>query len=205
MADLLRLKSQLLGARYGADDTTSDDGAGVYAFFLAGPTVLAGMRIEPRGLIYVGAADSSGDVRDQFAYADSGFSTLRRSLGALLKEQLRLNAIPRGLRQPETTRNYRFCDGSEQRLTLWMRANLRYGFVVLPREVKSVARALIADLGPPLNLIHWPNPQGPYLRALRAICRDEAHNAGRSPGSPGNVCAPLPPSDAATPRLLRGE
>jgi hypothetical protein len=195
MPDLVKIKHQLMAARYRADDISPDDGAGVYAFFLASSTVLAGMRIEPRGLIYVGAAESCGEVRDQFAYADSGFSSLRRSLGALLKEHLRLQAIPRGLGQPKTTRNYRFCDSGELRLTLWMKAHLHYGFLVIPGEVKSVARALIADLGPPLNLIHWPNPQGPYLRALRAICRDEAQ---RSLGSPGNERA-TPPQFEATP------
>ncbi|WP_139223685.1 GIY-YIG nuclease family protein [Methylocapsa palsarum] len=202
MTDLPKVKDHLLSSRFGADDLPPEDGTGVYAFFLAGSTVLAGMRAEPRGLIYVGAAESSADVRDQFACADSGFSTLRRSLGALLKEQLRLRAIPRGLPQSKATRNYRFCDNSELRLALWMRANLRYGFILVPREVKSVARALIADLGPPLNLIHWPNPQGPYLRALRAICRDEAH---RFLGSPGNDRAALPEFEAGTPRLFRGD
>lgn len=205
MSDLLRIKNQLLNTRHSADDVIPDGGAGVYAFFLANSTVLTGMRIEPRGLIYVGAADSIQDVRDQFAHTDSGFSTLRRSLGALLKEQLRLHAIPRGLRQPRSTRNYRFCEGGELRLTLWMKANLRYGFILIPRQVKCVARALIADLGPPLNLIHWPNPQGPYLRALRAICRDEAHNIARSLGSPGNECAVSPRFAPGTPRLQQGE
>jgi len=118
--------------------------------------------------------DSSLEVRNNFGHAHSGFSTPRRSLGALLKEPLRLQAIPRAPGpSPSNTRNYRFRDADELRLTDWMKSHLTYGFATV-KDAAPIEKALIATLQPPLNLTGWPNPQRRHLRALRAICRDEA-------------------------------
>ena len=55
-----------------------------------------------------------------------------------------------------------------------MIAHLTYGFAVVADDLKAVEHTLIMELRPPLNLIGWPNPQEPYLRTLRNVCRDEA-------------------------------
>jgi GIY-YIG catalytic domain-containing protein len=88
--DFSTVKAQLLDPRrrYRAGDIPAVDGAGVYALFLAAPGALAGVSIEPLGLIYVGMTESSLEMRNHFAHRDSGFSTLRRSLGSLLKAEL---------------------------------------------------------------------------------------------------------------------
>jgi hypothetical protein len=77
---------------------------GIYAIFLIADVPFP---VEPGqdGLIYVG---SSGDLatRDfgtHFSSGQSGFSTLRRSIEAILKEELDLTAIPRGKGPPIRT------------------------------------------------------------------------------------------------------
>jgi hypothetical protein len=174
------IKAQLLERRYNAGEIPAVDGAGVYAFFLLTPGTLAGVSIVSSGLIYLGMTDSSLDARNHFLHPHSGFSTLRRSLGALLKKELNLHARPRASGpSPTNVRNYRFGfddDGEEQRLTKWMKEHLAYGFVVVSHDTEKVERALIAELCPPLNLTGWRNPQGQSLRALRNICAEEARH-----------------------------
>ena len=62
------------------------DGAGIYAFFLTDPALLHGIHIETSGPLYLGKTESSLDARNHFTHKHSGFSTLRRSLGAILKQ-----------------------------------------------------------------------------------------------------------------------
>jgi hypothetical protein len=45
-------------------------------------------------VLYVGMTESSLEVRNHFTHKHSGFSTLRRSLGALLRHELGLWPIP---------------------------------------------------------------------------------------------------------------
>ncbi|WP_294538969.1 GIY-YIG nuclease family protein [uncultured Rhodoblastus sp.] len=177
MADLSTIKTQLL-EKHRAQKIPASVGAGVYAFFLAEANVIDGLSVEPPGLIYLGMTDTSLEKRNHFHHAHSGFSSLRRSLGALLKEPLRLRAIPRAPGQsPSNTRNYRFRDEDELRLTDWMKSHLTYGFANVEVAANMVEKELIATLQPPLNLKGWPNPQRRHLLALRAVCKDEAFAA----------------------------
>jgi len=175
MTNIAGIKAQLLGRQYRAEEIPAVDGAGIYAFHLTTPGAFSGVGIESAGIIYLGMTDSSLEVRNHFTHAHSGFSTLRRSLGALLKTSLALRAIRRGSGPSRTNvQNYRFRDADERRLTEWMTANLTYGFAAVGHGTRAVERALIAELRPPLNLTYWPNPQRRSLRALRNICRQEA-------------------------------
>jgi hypothetical protein len=158
-----------------AEEIPAVDGAGIYAFYLSSPGELAGVSIEPYGLLYLGMTDSSLEVRNHFNHEHSGFSTLRRSPGALLKPSLALRAIPRGSgSSPTNVTNYRFRAADELRLTEWMKTHLTYGFVVVSHDIRAVELALIDKLRPPLNLTDWPNRQRRSLRALRDVCRQEA-------------------------------
>ena len=178
MKDVPTIRAQLLETQYRAEDIPAVHGAGIYAFYLSSPSELASVSIEPSGLIYLGMTDSSLEVRNHFNHEHSGFSTLRRSLGALLKTSLALRAIPRGSGpSPTNVTNYRFRAADELRLTEWMKAHLTYGFAVVSNDIcGAVERALIAELRPPLNLTCWPNPQRRSLRALRDVRRKEARN-----------------------------
>jgi hypothetical protein len=179
------IKDTLLGQRFHSTDIPRMDAPGVYALFIADPAALPMLAVPPSRLLYVGMTESSLEVRDHFKHRHSGFSTLRRSLGALLKDQLHLQAIPRAPGPSETnTRNYRFPEAGEQRLTAWMEGNLRCSLACVSGDLRSIEQRLIAELEPPLNLTDWSNPQREHLKQLRAICRREAHsNAGTSGGS----------------------
>jgi hypothetical protein len=189
VVNLPAIKAKLLSTRYTADTISPVDGTGVYAFFLSVPSALA-VNIEPHGLIYLGMTESSLEVRNHLTHVHSGTSSLRRSLGALLKDQEEFQAIPRSPGKSRTnTTNYRFRDEDEIRLTKWMRTHLTYGFATVEHDARVVEKALIVELCPPLNLTDWPNPQGRYLRDMRAACRNEATIAQqRSPAT--RVSAP---------------
>jgi hypothetical protein len=155
---------------------------GVYAVFLDRLGLLPGFLTGEGSLLYIGmTADRTGE-RNHFEHANSGFSSPRRSLGALLKAQLHLRAIPRsrGVSSSNWT-NYRFTDEGEAALTLWMRKNLSMSHVSLSgskAEIERVEKQLIAYLKPPLNL--KDNPGGSarsQLEALRKACREEARAA----------------------------
>jgi hypothetical protein len=68
--------------------------------------------------MYVGMSSNLAE-RDEahFRTGGSGFSTLRRSLGALLKQELRLSARPRGTgSSAQNYRCYQFDDAGEEQL-----------------------------------------------------------------------------------------
>jgi hypothetical protein len=152
---------------------------GVYAWFLDDPTAIPSLPNQGANPVYVG---TSGDLarrgdEDHFRTGGSGFSTLRRSLGALLKDHLKLTAQPRTPGPSEQNyRCYRFDDAGEQRLTDWMRQHLRVAVTPLPSP-NQIERELIALAQPPLNLTGWRNPHAKELKALRKQCADQARQA----------------------------
>src|SRR4051812_3174643 len=75
------------------NERPSADGPGVYANFLTQADALAPIRTELSEAIYVGMTDGSLDARCHFDHPHSGTSTLRRSIGAILKGPLALCAI----------------------------------------------------------------------------------------------------------------
>src|SRR5882757_7571430 len=96
---------------------------GVYAIYLSTPSLLAPFPEGEDGLIYIGLSMQLCDREfDQhFASSGSGFSTLRRSLGSLMKNQLSLRAIPRASGISESNvRNYCFETECEDTLTRWI-------------------------------------------------------------------------------------
>src|SRR5271157_4746566 len=99
---------RLLKTKCGA--TCLPNKPGVYALFLKSPSALPGIEVSSADSpLYIGMTRSSLNLRDHFGHQHSGFSTLRRSLGAILKQQLKLRAIPRakGSSRSNVT-NYRF-------------------------------------------------------------------------------------------------
>ena len=153
--------------------------AGAYAILLASPDSLPTVGPGRQGLLYVGMTDQGLDARNHFQRAHSGFSSLRRSLGALLKETLSLKAIPRGPGNSKTNvRNYRFTEEGERALTEWMDRHLLLTQVAIDADLTAFEDDLIALLEPPLNLKGWPNPQRDTVKRLRAACAAEAETSG---------------------------
>ena len=147
---------------------------GVYAIFAQEPECLPGIAVPQSGLLYIGL---SGDLakRNHFEARHSGFSSPRRSLGAVLKRELGLSAEPRSAgRSPTNYANYRFGGDGETRLSEWMRRSLTCAIYVLDGNPNILERRLIEENEPPLNLTGWPNPQKPRIQSLRSICKEEA-------------------------------
>jgi hypothetical protein len=90
--------------------------------------------------IYLGKSESSLQNRIQNTHLSTkrtGSSTLRRTLGALLREELDLVPIPRSLTE-ETSRsfrNYKFQPDGEDRLTKWMQRHLLISFWEAPQTL----------------------------------------------------------------------
>lgn len=164
-----------LGPRFRWDERPSSREAGIYAYFLESPDALRLISVAANGLLYIGMTESSLDARCHFDHPHSGFSTLRRSLGAILRDRLRLHALPRA---PGPTRanviNYRFDADGEVRLTHWMRENLTYSYREIPRNIAAVEKGAILSECPPLNLKGWKNGQRDMIKRLRALCAAEA-------------------------------
>lgn len=154
---------------------------GVYGIFLnqgAGVPGIAQPRGEP---IYVGTSGNLAqrEFDTHFAAGQSGFSTLRRSLGALLLDQLGLRPRPRGTGSSRTDfQNYRFDDVGEQGLSEWMTMNLLVG-IHAASDPATIEKELIHLARPPLNLTHWTNPDAPAIKAARKACAERARLARR--------------------------
>jgi len=107
--------------------------------------------------LYVGKAERSlvgRDVRTHFATGKTGSSTVRRTLAALLRDQLSLQAVPRSLERPDGSASYSLEAAGDERLTNWMHARLELAVWVSPSEVvlDKVETAVLEELLPPLNL-----------------------------------------------------
>lgn len=163
------------GPRYRWQERPVSNARGLYAYFTDHPNQLRPILVPANGMLYIGMTYSSLDARCHFEHAHSGFSTFRRSLGAILKEQLLLRASPRA---PGSSRsnvlNYRFDPDGESRLTEWMRANLTYSYREIADNVAAVEKGRIEMECPPLNLTGWKNPQRAEIKRLRAVCVAEA-------------------------------
>ena len=159
---------EMLASRCRADLAPAIPLPGLYALFL-NSGVLGQISPGEDGLLYIGMTDSSLEARNHLWHRSSGFSTLRRSLGAILREDLDLVPIPRS--PGSSADKFKFTPDGEQRLTKWMAAHLDYAFATFAGNRLSEEKRLILDRQPPLNLNKWKNPQGPSIEALRALCR----------------------------------
>ena len=147
---------------------------GVYAIFAKTPDCLAGIVLPQNGLVYVGLSGNLAK-RNHFKADHSGFSSPRRSFGALLKSELRLTAEPRSPgRSKANYERYRFGGNGERRLSAWMRCSLMCAIHPFDGDCAILEKRLIKENEPPLNLTGWCNPQKARIQELRKACREEA-------------------------------
>ena len=128
--------------------------------------------------LYVGKAEESlagRDLGEHFADGKTGSSTLRRSLAALLRSQLKLRAIPRNPDRPADFDRFGVSATHDARLTAWMRARLWIAVWVAPEgcHLKTIEDDLKFSWLPPLNLDNRSRWQE-SIRAERAIMADQA-------------------------------
>lgn len=154
---------------------TFSDKPGIYSVHFHGsvfPLSSAKEKVKSGDIVYIGKTLSSQKDRDadsHFSTGKTGSSTLRRTLGAILIDQLNLKPIPRS--ESETTRNrfrnYRFEKVGEERLTTWMTDNLGLSFHEVtgsPKEIEDLEKHLINLEIPILNLND--NRGNPWLQEI---------------------------------------
>lgn len=156
---------------------------GIYAFKLADSSNLGDFG-KGGQIIYIGIAKQSLHDRDfnqHFKSGKTGSSTLRRSIGAILKTKLKLTAIPRG-GENDSKRfdNYKFTE--EEPLTNWMIANLEIGYwtpkkTLSYKQLRDIEKEITLELKPTLDLdirTKRFNPLADKLDEYRTICKKQA-------------------------------
>lgn len=121
--------------------------------------------------LYVGKAERSLNGRDvgtHFAAGKTGSSTVRRSLAALLVDEMSLVAVPRNLAKPDGSANYGLDAASEDSLSRWMEQRLSLATWSKPEGVglDEIETDVLRRLRPPLNLNKVGEPRT-RLRAAR--------------------------------------
>lgn len=180
----------LESSRAPADAWSPPGRPGVYAAYLRVKTALGPLNPGMNVVLYLGTSeDLARRGIQQHLHPDrTGSSTLRRTLGAVLKRELRLKAVPRGKGNNQRDfQNYSFAPPGGARLTAWMKAKLEFGFCA-GSDVARLEEQLIQRLEPVLNLQGWENPHRPFLSALRKECETEAsQNQGHPGEQPGGA------------------
>jgi hypothetical protein len=135
--------------------------------------------------LYVGKAEESllrRDVYQHFGDGRTGWSTLRRSLAALLRETLHLRAIPRNPTKPADFDRFGLDPNDDRKLTDWMRSRLGIATWCPDATVvlRPAERELVGAWLPPLNLQGVRTPWSSQLSAARRFMADEARRWGPS-------------------------
>ena len=156
---------------------------GIYAFYLSESANLFEFGKEGQ-LIYLGISNKSlkqREITEHLKSGATGKSSLRRSLGAILKKRFNLTAIPRG-GENDTKKftNYKFIE--EVDLTNWMIENLwisyyAFNLSVENNKIRDLEKHLTLQLKPTLDLdirTRKFNPLAKKIIALRKLCCLEA-------------------------------
>lgn len=158
---------------------------GLYAFSLAKSSKLKQFGDEGK-IIYAGKAEDSlrqRDLNTHFKDGRTGNSTLRRSVGAILKVDFKAIAFSRnGTLNTPNIDNYKFDTKAEIELSRWMQENLLVGywefnFSLEDKVLREIEIDLIIALKPSLDLDKRTakyNTHAVALTELRSICKDEA-------------------------------
>ena len=149
---------------------------GLYAFYGDG-RAWAELRLSPAfdsQPLYVGKAERSLNGRDvgtHFAVGKTGSSTVRRSLAALLVDELALVAVPRNLAKPDGSANFGLDVASEGSLSSWMEQRLSLATWSKPEgaNLDGIETAVVRRLRPPLNLDKVGEPRTRLREARRRM------------------------------------
>jgi len=153
--------------------------AGIYALFLKKGSKLKEYSVPDNGLIYIGSTGNLAErVETHFKSDNAGLSTVRRTIGAIMKEDWCLKPIPRSPGLSKTNcENYKFTKPGERRITKWMKRNLKIGCYKIDRHVtdyKKVEKEMLIYLRPILNLRGCDSPYRKEIMQLRKKCSEEA-------------------------------
>lgn len=149
----------------------------VYGVYLAPGQSMPGIAVPDSGLLYIGKTETGTAPQEHFdpPGRDSGTSTERRTLGALLKEDLDLTAQPGSFGiDGGNVSSYCFSPSGEARLSDWVRTSLLVSRLPFSGDLALAESLLVGHLEPPLNITNWHNPQRGHIMAQRRICAEEA-------------------------------
>jgi len=123
------------------------------------------------GIAYVGVGNPSlrRRYREEWRPRNSGRSSPRRTLGAVLAHDLRLVPRPRSDRDPKRGAHYyTFGEEGEARLTRWLEEHASFACRATEDLIaEDVETQLIQLVTPPLNLTKWGNPLKQRMREAR--------------------------------------
>lgn len=199
--DLIVERDRLLGLiettpRANIEDAVLPQEPGIYVLWPVNQDTIDDLRLsdvhgEPSLAsrpLYVGKAEDfvRSRLADKvFASGDTGHSTVRRTLAALLD----LESVPRRTRIVDPTpkkvqtlvTNFDLAEHDDQYLSRWMVGNLEVcGFASSFSPLKDLERAIGAVLRPPLDQERspmWqPNPWRQYVAERRQILRERARS-----------------------------
>ncbi len=140
--------------------------------------------VNKNDIIYIGKTEKGQrdrHAKTHFNNGKTGSSTLRRSLGAILLDDLELKPIPRS-KSEIRMRDYKFIEESEKQLTAWMVDNLSLSYFIINEGKRIIRKAeieIIKEISPVLNITH--NSSSPYvsmLKELRKKCKLIAKEQG---------------------------
>lgn len=170
---------ELIAAALPFEDQLFEDFAnrkGIYVFAYEGNQLGGSLWGESTArIVYVGhsGADSGRHWRD-----DTGISTVRRSLAALLASELHLEARPKSDDPNDEDRflNYRLAEASELVLTAWMKENLRVAFFDLDNDQTDAWYQALVDYNTPMFVFrnNPNNSYGPQIKLYRARLAEQA-------------------------------
>ncbi|MEO6588065.1 MAG: GIY-YIG nuclease family protein [Pyrinomonadaceae bacterium] len=158
--------------------------AGIYAIGFSGNgfPLASATHIKKGDIIYVGKAETdlkTRDIKTHFNNGKSGSSTLRRTLGAILREQEKLIPIPRSCteNEPSCFTNYKFTSNGEEKLTDWMKQNLSLSYWESQdvENLRKMEPKIIKKLCPIFNIQNNScNRWKSEIKKLRKCCRELA-------------------------------
>jgi hypothetical protein len=139
--------------------------------------------------LYIGKAEKSlagRDIQQHFGYCSegrttsiTGYSTLRRSIAALLRDSMGFHAVPRNAANSGHYSNFGLAREDDALLSKWMRARLGLAHWAKPDDcevdrLKSVEQKVFRRLLPPLNLRDVDTPWETQIEAARSVMAAEA-------------------------------
>ncbi|HLO91337.1 MAG TPA: hypothetical protein VK172_09245 [Lentimicrobium sp.] len=182
------ISSSILSTSSTIDDVHFPNSKGIYGIYLKpGKSIRIRETIPVSSLLYVGISKNlfKRDFKQHFQIGATGSSSVRRSLGALLKDELNLISIPRGGEKDKNRyTKYKFMSADEVKLSRWMEDNLIIGYWCAPNTWKvaelrsaefdfTVQYKPILDRDPRTKRL---NPYAPEIDILTEICKQEAMN-----------------------------
>lgn len=173
---------QLIAAAVPFEEGIFEQKTGLYVLVYQG-TELGNrlwQEVKPR-VIYLGYCSS--DPMKHWRN-NTGFSTVRRSLAAMLANNLNLHAVPRSddIKDEDRFVNYKLDDASELMLSDWMQKNISVAFLPETAEQEKDTYQALLEYNLPI-LVFQNNPNnsfGAQIKFYRSLLAEEASGIARA-------------------------